>query len=254
MENSGINWTHHTANFWWGCFKVSNGCKNCYAETLSKRFSKSIWGTPQTSDREFKKGIWKDILRWDRDAGSDGVRRRVFVSSMSDFLEDHPQVVEWRERAKGIMADLKNLDVLMLTKRPENAPRFLADWMKDFPPHVWMGTSVEDQKAANERIAHLVQVPAKIHFLSVEPMLERIDLGYNFIGSIEWVICGGESQANCRPFEVEWARDLLNQCRSSLCQTGTAFWMKQLGGFPDPRHELIDLPADLRIRELPRSL
>lgn len=264
MKNSGINWTHHTANFWWGCMKVSPGCTNCYALTLSKRYGKSIWGPPQTTDRELKSGIWKEILKWDKEAGSDGVRRRVFVSSMSDFLEDHPQVVEWRERAKAIMADLKNLDVLLLTKRLENAPRFLADWMKDFPPHVWMGTSVEDQKAANERIPYLLKIPAQIKFLSVEPMLSSVDLtripippipavmnslhrASIFAPSVQWVIVGGESQVNCRPFEVEWARDLLRQCRDS----GTKFWMKQLGGHPYSRHELADLPEDLRVRELP---
>ena len=131
MKNSAINWTDHTANFWWGCQKVSDGCKHCYAEALSRRYGKQIWGTPQTTDREYKSGIWKDIIKWDNEAGAEGVRRRVFVSSMSDFLEDHPQVVEWRERAKQVIRDLKNLDVLLLTKRSQNAARFLSDWYND---------------------------------------------------------------------------------------------------------------------------
>lgn len=257
MKNSGINWTDHTANFWWGCVKVSDGCKNCYAETLSKRYGKSIWGPPQNTDREYKSGIWQDLRKWDKEAGSDGVRRRVFVSSMSDFLENHPQVADWRERAKALILDLKNIDVLLLTKRPENAPIFLSDWMKDFPPHVWMGTSVEDQKVADTRLGHLLVIPAPIHFLSVEPMLEKIDLdmdgrnyGRNFATyseKVQWVIVGGESGPRCRPFQIEWARDLLKQCR----ETGAAFWMKQLGGHPNKRHELEDLPEDLRVRELP---
>lgn len=231
--------------------KVSEGCKNCYAETLSKRYGKSIWGTPETTHREYKVGIWKDILKWDEEAGKEGIRRRVFVSSMSDFLEDHPQVKEWRERAKGVIAGLKNLDVLLLTKRPENAPRFLSDWYDNFPAHVWMGTTVENQKAADTRLPHLEKIPAKIHFLSVEPMLEKINI-FEWLFERQprkrtWVICGGESGAGCRPFEWDWARDLNNQC----VQSGAFFWMKQGGGHPNKRHEYKDIPEDLHIRELP---
>lgn len=259
MKNSAINWTDHTANFWWGCMKVSEGCKNCYAETLSKRWGKHIWGTSATTERDYKSGIWKDIRKWDDEACRDGIRRRVFVSSMSDFLEDHPQVQDWRERAKALIYDLKNLDVLMLTKRPENASIFLSDWYNNWPSHVWMGTTVENQKAADVRIPQLAYIPAKIHFLSVEPMMERIDLdlrGKNYgithsswEESIDWVIVGGESGHGCRPFNWDWARDIKNQCAES----NIAFWMKQGGGFPYSRHELEDLPEDLRVRELPRK-
>ena len=175
-KNSAINWTDHTANFWWGCQKVSEGCKHCYAETLSKRYGKSIWGSPKNTGREYKKAVWKDLLKWDDEAGADGIRRRVFVSSMSDFLEDHPQVTGWRNEAIGLIAGLRNLDVLLLTKRPENAIQFLGDWWNSWPSHVWMGTTVEDQKSADIRIPELVCIPAPIHFLSVEPMLEQIDL------------------------------------------------------------------------------
>lgn len=245
MKNSGINWTDHTANFWWGCQKVSDGCKHCYAETLSRRYGKQIWGPPQTTDREYKLGIWKDIVKWDNEAGAEGVRRRVFVSSMSDFLEDHPQVTEWRERAKRVIRDLKNLDVLMLTKRPQNAARFLSDWYADFPAHVWIGTTVENNNS-RQRIISLLDIPAPVRFLSVEPMLEKVTLD---LRGIDWVICGGESGTGCRPFEWDWARDLRDQCKSA----GVAFWMKQGGGHPNKRHELKDIPEDLRIRELPKG-
>lgn len=258
MKNSGINWTDHTANFWWGCQKVSDGCKNCYAETLSKRYGKQIWGPPKTTEREYKKSVWKDILTWDKEAQAEGIRRRVFVASMSDFLEDHPMVTEWRETAKEILKGLQWLDVLLLTKRPENAMRFMSDWWYSWPKHVWMGTTVENQEMADKRISQLVFIPAPIHFLSVEPMLGRIDCelsGRNFgqtyatyTEKVDWVICGGESGAKCRPFEWDWARDLRDQCKESH----VAFWMKQGGGHPYSRHELTDLPEDLRIRELPK--
>lgn len=246
MKNSGINWTDHTANFWWGCFKVSDGCKNCYAESLSKRYGKDIWGPPATTKREPKLGIWSDIKKWDREAKAEGIRRRVFVSSMSDFLEDHPMIYEAREMAMDTIEQLEWLDILMLTKRPENARRFLSRWMDNFPQHVWMGTTVESQETLN-RATHLFRFPASVRFLSVEPMLSPVKL-YAAAGYVDWVICGGESGPKCRPFEWDWARDLRDQCQSS----GIAFWMKQGGGHPSKRHELTDIPEDLRIRQLPR--
>lgn len=246
MKNSAINWTDHTANFWWGCFKVSDGCKNCYAEGLSKRYGKDIWGPPKTTKREPKLGIWSDIHKWDREAKAKGVRRRVFVSSMSDFLEDHPMVAEAREMALDAIEKLQWLDVLILTKRPENAERFLSSWYDDFPPHVWMGASVENQTVAQDRVYHLNLIPAVTHFLSVEPMLEDIFFGSG-LHHIDWVICGGESGPKSRPFQWDWARSLRDQCRDA----GVAFWMKQGGGYPNKREKLEDIPEDLRIRELP---
>jgi len=250
-ENSTIEWTDHTANFWWGCMKVSEGCKNCYAETLSERYGKKIWGA---APREYKSGIWDEIFIWDKKAGEDGVRRKVFVSSMSDFLEAHPQVSDWRNRAKTVILNLKNLDILLLTKRPENAGVFLSDWYENWPSHVWMGVSIENQKMADERIPELLSIPAKVLFLSVEPMLERIDLTDYREGSaggpywVDWVICGGESGAGCRPMEIDWARKIYLQCKSSQIP----FFMKQLGGHPNKRHQLADFPEDLRAREFPR--
>lgn len=250
-KETGINWCHHTANFWWGCFKVSDGCKNCYAETLSKRYGKSIWGPPATTDRERKKAVWQDVLKWNAEAAKAGERRRVFVSSMSDFLEDHPMVAEWRTQAKALIRQLKHLDVLILTKRPENASRFLADWYGDFPDNVWMGTSVESQKAYDERVDALTLIPAPVHFLSVEPMLGRISFYHHLPSAleIEWVIVGGESGPKARPFEWDWARDIAAQC----CELDIAFWMKQGGGHPNKRENFEDIPADLRIRELPKG-
>jgi protein gp37 len=246
-KDTGINWCDHTANFWWGCFKVSDGCKNCYAETWSKRYGKSIWGPPATTERELKKAVWKGILKWDAEAKAAGERRRVFVSSMSDFLEDHPAVSEWRNQAMEIIERLEWLDVLLLTKRPENAPRFLSRWMNNWPDHVWMGTTVENQKAF-ERTNALTDIPSPVHFLSVEPMLEPVRLELPNALEIEWIICGGESGNKARPFEWDWARQLRDDCAAF----DIAFWMKQGGGIHPP-HELQDIPEDLRIRELPKG-
>jgi protein gp37 len=291
-KNSAINWTDHTANWWTGCVKVSAGCEHCYAEALAKRFGKHVWGPAKTTPRLRGKAIWKDILKWDAEAAKEGIRRRVFVSSMSDFLEDHPMVAEWREQAKAIIRNLKNLDVLILTKRPENAERFLADWYEDFPQHVWMGTTVENQATADKRMANFANIPASIHFLSVEPMLEKIDLkpwisprSFSDINDLgrrgqeaakEIFACNertitlpsGELYTGSflEPFKVDWiicggesgpkARpfswDWARQLRDDCKLGGIAFWMKQGGGMRPP-HELEDIPEDLRIRELPNG-
>lgn len=241
-ENSKIEWTDHTANFWWGCVKVSPGCKNCYAETLSKRVGKNIWGPASTTSRERKQAIWKDIYKWDKEAREAGKRRRVFVSSMSDFLEDHPQANEIRKEAIGVLQNLKWLDVLMLTKRPENAKRFLGDWFSKWPEHVWMGTSVENQEAADRRIPELLRIPAMIRFLSCEPLLGPVNLteipipntgvvmnslnrASVFAPNIHWVIAGGESGPKARPMHPDWVRSLRDQCHAA----GTAFHFKQWG-------------------------
>jgi protein gp37 len=257
-QNSKIEWCDHTANFWTGCVRVSDGCVNCYAEALAKRFGKKVWGPAKTTPRLRGKAVWEDIKKWDTKAKQEGVRRRMFVSSMSDFLEDHPQVDEWRTEAMKIIENLEWLDVLILTKRPENI-HLVSRWVPGWPEHVWMGTSTENQAMADKRIPDLLQIPSPIHFLSVEPQLERIDLDLRgkhygidyptYSEDVDWVICGGESGAKHRTFEIEWARDLRDQCISA----NVAFFMKQLGGHPSKRDQMSDFPEDLRVREFPRS-
>lgn len=247
--NSKIEWTDHTANFWWGCVKVSPGCEHCYAETLVNRYGRgNIWGPAKATTREFKKGIWKELPKWNEKARQDGVRRRVFVQSMSDFFEDHPDVHEWRERAWDLMFTCSHLDYQILTKRPENVTRMVPPFfLKFWPVNFWIGTSVEDQKRADERIPHLLNVPAHVRFLSVEPLLGPIDVGlpfgdnpYMVEDGIGWVIVGGESGPGKRPMDLEWARSIRDQCR----EAGVPFFMKQVD-------KVQPIPADLMIREFP---
>lgn len=257
-QETGISWTDHTANFWWGCVKVSPGCQHCYADTLAKRCGKNIWGPAKTTDRELKKGVWSGLPKWNRAAQESGQRRRVFVMSMGDFFEDHPQVVEWRRDALHLISQLKNLDFQVLTKRPENVVRMIeagtgrhADaWFANCD-HVWIGTSVENQEQADKRIPELLKIPARVRFLSMEPLLEQVDIswvsttpgvhhcpngrerlgfwggGYHSarldVCGIRWVIVGGESGRNPRPMQVSWAQSLHDQCK----QAGVAFFMKQ---------------------------
>ena len=125
---------------------------------------------------------------------------------------------------------------------------------------IWLGTSVEDQKRADERIPALLSIPARVRFLSAEPLLGPVDLTpmearavngdlyrQGIPDGVNLVICGGESGPGCRPMELAWAESLRDQCAAA----GVAFWMKQLGGHPNKRHLLTDLPAGLRARELP---
>lgn len=253
MKNSNIEWTDHTANYWWGCVKVSTGCANCYADTLSKRFGKQIWGA--NTERELKKGVWANVTKWDKEAREKGVRVKMFVQSMSDFFEDHPGIVETREMAKIQLESLSNIDVQLLTKRPENIAKFAPEWMQDWPEHIWIGTSVENQEQADIRIPELIKVPASVRFLSMEPLLGAVDLrdylmethqpccsGGGFMSyscgcqgawetytldEIHWVIVGGESGHKSRPISLDWVVDLQQQCEES----GVPFFFKQWGAF-----------------------
>jgi len=181
-EGSKIEWTDHTFNPWWGCMKVSPGCKNCYAETLCERFEQGkIWGPPETTTRrKLSDKYWLKPLNWNRKSEAAGRRDKVFCASMADAFEDHPDVVEERERLFDMIDKTPHLDWLLLTKRPENIRNMLpARWYGDkLPRNIWFGTSAEDQQRANERIPMLLsQIPnAAVHFVSYEPALEQIDL------------------------------------------------------------------------------
>lgn len=256
-ENSSIQWTHHTFNPWIGCQRVSPGCEHCYAEALDKRWGGVLvdgvkalrWG-PKAPRVRTSPANWKKPLAWNRSAEKAGERHRVFCSSLADVFEDRPELVAWRAELFGVIAQTPHLDWLLLTKRPENITSL---WPAvDFPvgarcyrpgsdwwPNVWLGTTVEDQQRANERIPALLEVPATVRFLSCEPLLEPVDLSYwldedknGFTwrtgNAVQWVIIGGESGHGARPFDVGWARDLVRQCRVN----DVAPFVKQLGAKP----------------------
>lgn len=238
---TGISWADHTFNPWWGCEKVSPACAHCYAETFSKRIGLKVWG-PESERRFFGPHHWNEPLRWNKAAEKAGVRRRVFCASMADVFEDRPDLVQARADLFLTIEDTPWLDWLLLTKRPENIRRLLPGWWNGRPwPNVWLGTTVENQHFADERIPHLLAVPAVVRFLSVEPMLGPINLR-EMAGRddwhidaldtpdptcrIHWVIAGGESGAQHRPSDPYWFRGLRDQCVSA----GVAFHFKQWGG------------------------
>ncbi|MCC5965533.1 MAG: phage Gp37/Gp68 family protein [Natronohydrobacter sp.] len=222
-ENTKIEWATHTFNPWWGCTKVSEACKNCYAESWAKRVGQPVWG-PKSDRRLFGEAHWQQPLRWDRKAESDGSRPRVFCASMADVFEDRDELSEWRGKLWGVIEATPNLDWLLLTKRPQNVKR-LAGWSQNWPENVWLGTTVELQARADELLPHLASVPARVRFISAEPLLGSLEIEPWLGSSINWVITGGESGPKARPASPNWFRSLHLQCMKN----DVAFHFKQWG-------------------------
>lgn len=261
-KDSGIAWTDHSFNPWWGCSKVSAGCSNCYAEAWDARFGGTHWG-PGAARKVFGERHWRMPLSWNEEAKAGGYRRRVFAASMADVFDvEGPEAA--RARLFSTIEMTPSLDWLLLTKRPENMPTMLP---KGFGPktwpNVWLGTSVEDQANA-DRIDLLLNIPAALYFLSAEPLLGPLDLG-RWIGAarrrsaeLGWIIVGGESGAKARPFDLAWARALRDQAAAA----NVCFFLKQLGHRPEADGRPIPLrtpkgdhpdewPDDLQVRQIP---
>lgn len=245
MKDSKIAWTHHTFNPWIGCQRVSPGCEHCYAEAQDERWrpGKTRWG-PKAERTRTSPSYWKQPIAWNRAAENAGDRHRVFCASLADVFEDRPELAPWRRELFDVIDRTPSLDWLLLTKRPENIDRL---WPDGLPPpsvrgwpNVWLGTTVEDQRRAEERIPELIKVPAAVRFLSCEPLLGPLDLDQwmdedrlGFVNSeIDWVIIGGESGHYAREFRVEWARDLIWQCRNGGRSVEPVPFVKQLGAAP----------------------
>lgn len=238
MENSKIEWTTHTFNPWIGCTKVSPGCLNCYAETLmAVRYGKVEWGKGKPRARTAPDN-WRKPRQWNKAAAGLPERPRVFCASLADWLDEEVPI-EWLGDLLTLIYDTPNLDWLLLTKRPENFYRLeeakiwsnyqssVAAWIDGTPPrNVWVGTSIEDQTRAFERIPKLLDIPARVRFLSCEPLLGPLDLWLDTEDGIHWVIVGGESGRGARIMREEWALSLRDQCT----EAGVAFHFKQWGG------------------------
>jgi protein gp37 len=212
--NSHIEWTEATWNPITGCSKVSAGCKNCYAERLAFRLQ-------SMNNPRYRNGfgltLHEDLAdlpkRWREP-------RLIFVNSMSDLFHDHVPL-EFIRRLFGTMRECPQHTFQILTKRSARL-RTLASQF-DWPSNVWMGVSVEDSRVLS-RVDDLRRVPAKIRFLSCEPLigsLAGIDLT-----NIHWVIVGGESGFGARPMKIEWVREIFRACRKA----DVPFFFKQWGG------------------------
>jgi protein gp37 len=246
-QDSKIEWTDHTFNPWIGCTKVSDGCKFCYAEIdsparISRAAGNELWG-PNAGRKVKAESGWREPLAWDRAAAKAGERHRVFSASQSDVFEDRPDLIEPRARLFRLILATPNLDWLLLTKRPENIGGLwpvghdltgpgAAEW-----PNIWLGTSVENQAMADQRIPDLLKIPAAVRFLSMEPLIE--DLGPIDLTGIDWVIVGGESGPKARPMHPDWARSIRDQCVAA----GVPFFFKQWGDVMSVLNE--DMPEDV---------
>lgn len=220
-QNSPIEWTDHTFNPWWGCTKVSDGCKFCYAETLAKRYGHDNWG-PGKERRLMSDNHWNEPIKWNAEAERNGIRYRVFCASMADVFEERAPRSE-QERLWKLISKTPFLDWQLLTKRPERIASCLpSDWGQGYP-NVWLGASVEDERVV-DRITHLTQIPAVVRFLSLEPLIGPLR---NLpLEGIHLAIVGGESGHGARAIQKEWVLDIQEQCRVQ----GVAFFFKQWGG------------------------
>ena len=229
-NRTGIEWTNVTWNPVTGCTQVSAGCDNCYALTLSHRLLKSHYTkqAPQNDSPEnrldpFAVRLWPDRLP---DPYAWKGRQRVFVNSMGDLF--HVDVPEAFVRAVfEVMLNLPQHTFQVLTKRPSRMARFVQRNEGLFvggvvPPHIWLGTSIEDSRVAY-RADHLRRVSAAVRFLSCEPLIGPVTVD---LSGINWVIAGGESGLHFRPLDLEWVRQLRDDCRRHR----VAFFFKQVGG------------------------
>jgi protein gp37 len=218
-EKSTIEWTDATWNPVRGCTKVSPGCTHCYAETFAERF-RGVAGHPyeQGFDLRLVPEKLSEPAKWT-------TKKQVFVNSMSDlFHKDIPD--EYVEKVCRVMQRVDWHVYQVLTKRPERLRDLLSgtlQWAAQCPHIIW-GVSVENRKHGLPRIDDLRNTPARLRFLSVEPLLE--DIGEINLTGIDWVIVGGESGHGARPMDESWVLSLLKQCQAAQ----VPFFFKQWGG------------------------
>lgn len=238
-ENSKIEWTDHTFNPWEGCQKVSPGCDHCYAETRNARFAGGQavnWG-PGAPRRRTSAANWRKPLAWNAAHAEffaqHGRRQRVFCASLADVF-DNAVDPAWRRDLFDLIELTPDLDWLLLTKRIGNVFRMVADarshdWLAG-RNNVWLGASIVNQAEADRDIPKLLAVPARVRFLSMEPLLGPVDLQQAHFAPVrlprvDWVIVGGESGPGARPMHPDWARTLRDQCGAA----GVPFLFKQWG-------------------------
>ena len=265
-ENTKIEWCDHTFNPWEGCQKVSPGCDNCYAEARNSRFGGGTainWG-PSAPRRRTSAANWALPKRWNAQADAfmaqHGHRQRVFCASLADVF-DNSVPVQWRRDLFDLIAATPNLDWLLLTKRIGNARSLYSEAYLDsaraWPDNVWIGATIVNQAEADRDIPKLLDVPARVHFLSMEPLLGPVDLTHievfggdaeiyplkgttdcvddegaptDDVPALDWVIVGGESGPGARPMHPDWARSLRDQCEAA----GVPFLFKQWGEWGEP--------------------
>lgn len=213
---SRIEWTEQTWNPTIGCTKVSAGCKHCYAEVMAKRLQ--AMGV-DAYRQGFRLKLLPNRLNEPRHRTKPTI---YFVNSMSDLF--HERIPDaFIDQVMTVIAETPRHRYQILTKRHERLTQYFAQ--RAVPSNVWLGVSVENRRHGMARIDALRHIPAKIRFLSCEPLLE--DLGKLNLDGIHWVIVGGESGPKARPMQPNWARAIRQQCE----RQGAVFFFKQWGGW-----------------------
>lgn len=229
-DKSKIDWTDATWSPVTGCTKVSAGCKNCYAEGIARRF----WGERKFTDVRCHPERLDIPLKWKKP-------RKIFVNSMSDLFHDGVPDT-FIDSVFDICRETPQHTYQVLTKRPGR----MFDYFSQVPVcrNVWLGISAENQDTYDLRHHHLLSLYPPVRFVSIEPMLDSIDLclRYHTENQFDWVIVGGESGPGYRPMDPDWARSIRDQCRKA----GVPFFMKQMAGKKP-------IPKDLQIREWPQA-
>ena len=251
-ENSKIEWTDNTVNLWWGCAKEHTGCKNCYADDISKRYGNDIWG--EKKGRKRIKSAFNHLAKYQKQAKESGKQLKVFVGSMMDIFEDSkpllnpiPGYSTTGDLRCKFFAEIEcgyydDLIFLFLTKRPQNIDKYLPEEIK-YHPNLWFGTSISDAKTV-EYGDRLMEQDVRNWFLSIEPQVGRIthnDMGGLLLHSIGWVIQGGESGPKKRPFNLDWAYEMKEMCEAY----DTPYFFKQID-------KVQPIPEDLQIRQFPK--
>jgi protein gp37 len=302
-ELTKIQWCDHTFNPVVGCEPISPGCKFCYAKALVERFGKDFSNRVRTGETNWKQPVKWNRIYTEEVAKCEALRvshlrprrPRVFCASLSDWLDKEWPIEVLADLLK-LIHDTPNLDWLLLTKRPENwRERILSaikyswerenanlireknftgknwvltldKWLGGEPPrNVWIGTTIEHRDYLEPRGKALLDIPARVHFISHEPAVSMVDFRpYLGPDKVNWLITGGESHPDknkARPYYTTWARKIIRQCR----EAGVWPFVKQMGSYcldldTNKRLELADKkggdmaewPEDLRVREFPK--
>lgn len=266
-EQTGISWTDHTFNPWWGCVKVSEACEHCYAADLAARFGVG-WG-PKAARRFASEATWAEPLKWHRKAQAARRPAFVFCASMADIFEAEPEhaaekTAAARARLWALIESTPWLTWLLLTKRPERIAQSVpVSWMSGaWPRNAWAGATTENQRRYDQRAPALLRIPAPVRFVSIEPAQEYVNVDFSAWegNGIGWAIVGGESGPKARPFDVNIALRVLN---ASGMRSGYT-WVKQLGSvrlgltqdYEDAiKHragaDMSEWPACLRVQQRP---
>jgi protein gp37 len=240
VGNSKIEWTEKTWNPITGCTPISEGCQNCYAARMAKRLA-GRYGYPRHNP--FKPGTlhvdkMEEPLRWRKPS-------RIFVCSMGDLFHKNVSYARILDVCS-VVRKAPQHTFIILTKRPDIMKHYTEylwhSWnMDSWPANCWLGVTTENQQRADERIPILLQIPAAVRFVSVEPMLGPVDLslwmvsGYEeppYDDVINWVIAGGETGPGARPMHPDWVKGLRDQCASARVPFFFKSWGEWTNNYP----------------------